>query len=68
MFHVLLQMLIAETVAVQTGRGHPIVSAVMEALYIDPDDRAEGIRRYSEYKRGSSAGQILRVAIPKPLG
>jgi hypothetical protein len=59
MFHVLRQMLIAGNVAVRTGRGHPIVSAVMEALYMDPDERAEGIRRYSEYKRGYSAGQIF---------
>ena len=59
MFHVLRQMLIAGRVSVRTGRGHPIVSAVMESLYIDPDERAEGIRRYSEYKHGSSAGQIL---------
>ena len=59
MFHVLRQMLIAGRVSVRTGRGHPIVSAVMESLYIDPDERAEGIRRYGEYKHESSAGQIL---------
>jgi hypothetical protein len=54
MFHVLRQILIAGNVAVRTIRGHPIVSALMEALYMDSDERAEGIRRYSEYKSGSS--------------
>jgi hypothetical protein len=59
MFHVLRQILIAGNVAVRTIRGHPIVSALMEALYMDSDERAEGIRRYSEYKSGSSWGQLF---------
>jgi hypothetical protein len=61
MFHVLRQIIIAGNVAVRTGRGHPILSAVMEALYMDYDERAEVIRRYSEYKCGSSAGQFFSL-------
>jgi hypothetical protein len=52
-----LSRFIDKIVIVRICDGHLIVSAVMEALYIDPDESAEGIRRYSEFKRGSSAGQ-----------